>query len=317
MTESQRRTPSRRRILAGGGALAAVATLGGWVRDLTAADLSPAARGSAPIAPMQGTAPVLFIGHGSPMNAIRDNDYSRSLVAWGQSLGRPKAVLMVSAHWLSEGDTRVSTTASPPLIYDFGGFPKALYDVRYAPPGAPEAARQAADRLTALSAPRVTGHDRQRGLDHGAWTVLRHLYPAADVPVFQLSIDINRPGEHHLAMGRALAGLREAGVLIIGSGNVVHNLQATDGRQADGPRASTGWAQAFDDAVLQAVQTGDTTALARWQRLSAGAEMAVPFPDHYFPLLYAAGAAQRGEAVRQVFEGFQAGTISMRCMQWG
>ncbi|HOB96310.1 MAG TPA: 4,5-DOPA dioxygenase extradiol [Aquabacterium sp.] len=317
MTEPTRRTPSRRRILAGGGALAAIATLGGWVRDLTAADLSPAARGGTTIAPMQGTAPVLFIGHGSPMNAIRDNDYSRALVAWGLALGRPKAVLMVSAHWLSERDTQVSTTASPPLIYDFGGFPKALYEVRYPAPGAPAVARQAADRLTALSAPRVTGHDRQRGLDHGAWTVLRHLYPAADVPVFQLSIDITRPGEHHLALGRALAGLREAGVLIIGSGNVVHNLQRTDGRQADGPRASTDWAQRFDDAVLQAVQAGDTAALARWQGLSAGATMAVPFPDHDVPLLYAAGAAQRCEPVRQVFEGFQAGTISMRCMQWG
>jgi 4,5-DOPA dioxygenase extradiol len=316
MSEAERR-PSRRRILAGGGVLAAIATLGGWVRDLTAADHAPAARGAAPIAPMQGTAPVLFIGHGSPMNAISDNAFSRRLVAWGQALGRPKAVLMVSAHWLTERDTAVSTTASPPLIYDFGGFPQALYDVRYAPPGAPEAARQAAERLTALSAPRVTSQDARRGLDHGAWTVLRHLYPAADVPVFQLSIDITRPGEHHLALGRALAGLREAGVLIIGSGNVVHNLQRTDRGQADGPRASTDWAQGFDDAVLKAVQAGDLAALARWQGLSAGAEVAVPFPDHYFPLLYAVGAAQRGEAVHQVFEGFQAGTISMRCMQWG
>ena len=307
------RTPSRRRILAGGGVLAALATLGGWVRDLTAADVSPAARGAAPVAPMAGRAPALFVGHGSPMNAIRDNSFSQTLVRWGQALGRPKAVLMVSAHWLTEGDTRVSTTAQPALIYDFGGFPQALYQVRYAPPGAPDAALRAAARL----ALRVAGQDGQRGLDHGAWTVLRHLYPAADVPVFQLSIDITRPGAHHLALGRALAALRDDGVLIVGSGNVVHNLQLVDSRQADAPHASTDWAQRFDAAVLQAVQAGDHAALARWQGLSAGAEMAVPFPDHYLPLLVAAGAAQAGEPVRQVFEGFQAGTISMRCMQWG
>ena len=317
MSSPDPRPLSRRRVLAGGTALAALATLGGWVRDLTAADLSPTAHGVASIPPMQGRAPALFIGHGSPMNAIRDNAFSRSLVAWGQALGRPKAVLMVSAHWLTEGDTRVSTTVQPPLIYDFGGFPKALYDVRYAPPGAPEIARQAAAAVAPRVAPRQTGQDARRGLDHGAWTVLRHLYPAADVPVFQLSIDITRPAAHHLALGRALADLRDAGVLVVGSGNVVHNLQATDSRQPDGPRASTDWAQAFDDAVLNAVQAGDHAALARWQALAPGAEIAVPFPDHYFPLLYAAGAAQAGEPVRQVFAGFQSGTLSMRCVQWG
>ena len=308
-----RPAPSRRRILAGGATLAALATLGGWVRDLTAADDAPGNAGGTPLPLLQGRAPALFIGHGSPMNAIRDNAFTRSLVQWGQALGRPKAVLMVSAHWLTEGDTRVSTTATPALIYDFGGFPQALYQVRYAPPGAPQVARQAGTRL----APRVAGQDGQRGLDHGAWTVLRHLYPAADVPVFQLSIDITRPGAHHLAIGRALAALRDEGVLVIGSGNVVHNLQLTDNRQADGPRASTDWAQRFDDAVLQAVQAGDMAALARWEGLSDGAALAVPFPDHYVPLLYAAGAALTGEPVRQVFAGFQSGTLSMRCMQFG
>lgn len=303
----------RRQALKRGGALAALTTLGLWLRETAYADAAPSVHGGSPIPPMQGRAPALFIGHGSPMNALRNNAFTQTLTRWGQALGRPRAVLMVSAHWLTEGDTRVSTTAQPPLIYDFGGFPKALYELRYAAPGAPAMAQRAAARL----APRLAGQDARRGLDHGAWTVLRHLYPAADVPVFQLSIDIARPGPYHLAMGRALAALRDEGVLIVGSGNVVHNLRLIDTRVPESARASTGWAQGFDDSVRQALQAGDHAALARWETLAPGAELAVPFPDHYHPLLYAAGAALPGEPVRQVFEGFQEGTLSMRCVQWG
>jgi len=289
---------------------AALLALGAWLRqDNTAhARTLPST-----LPPMTGPAPALFIGHGSPMNAIQTNRFTKTLTTWGAALGLPKAILMVSAHWLSERDTRVSTTAKPPMIYDFGGFPEPLYEVEYPAPGAPAEALKAAARL----APRQVGQDAVRGLDHGTWSVLKHLYPAADVPVFQLSIDITRDGAYHLALGRALAELRAEGVMIVGSGNVVHNLGILDEALGETERASTDWAQSFDDTVKQAMDAGDTKALAAWERLTEGARLAVPFPDHYFPMLYAAGAAQSGEKAKPIFEGFQEGTLSMRCVQWG
>jgi 4,5-DOPA dioxygenase extradiol len=256
---------------------------------------------------------VLFIGHGSPMNAIADNAFTRMLGDWARELGRPRAILMVSAHWLTEREVQVSTTATPETIYDFGGFPPELYRLRYPAPGAPQFARAAAQAL----APRVAGIDATRGLDHGAWSVLLHMYPQADIPVFQLSIDIMKSGSYHHAIGRALAGLREQGVLIVGSGNVVHNLRVTMRDQPDTPHGMTPWAEEFDVQVKAAIDAGDARALMAYESLTPGALTAVPFPDHYFPLLYAMGAAQSGERARHVFEGFQAGTLSMRCVQWG
>lgn len=302
---------NRRTLATASAAGAALLTLGVWLRQSNAANARP--RPASTLPPMKGPAPALFIGHGSPMNAIQNNRFTKALNQWGETLGRPKAILMVSAHWLTERDTRVSTTAEPALIYDFGGFPAPLYEVQYPAPGAPAVAQQAAGRL----APRIAGQDPQRGLDHGAWTVLKHLYPAADVPVFQLSIDIAREGAFHVAMGRALAALRGEGVMVVGSGNVVHNLGILDRDAGETGRASAGWAQGFDDAVKAAMDAGDTPALARWEGLSAGARTAVPFPDHYYPMLYALGAAQAGEKPRHVFEGFHEGTLSMRCVQWG
>ncbi len=302
---------SRRTLTTASAAGAALLALGAWLRQDNTVHARTLPQSTLP--PMTGPAPALFIGHGSPMNAIRSNRFTLALTAWGQALGRPKAILMVSAHWLTERDTRVSTTAQPELIYDFGGFPAPLYEVQYPAPGAPAPALKAAARL----APRQAGQDPVRGLDHGAWTVLKHLYPAADVPVFQLSIDITRDGPFHLAMGRALAALRAEGVMIVGSGNVVHNLRILDRGAGETERASAGWAQDFDVAAKAAMDAGDLNALAAWEFLSADASTAVPFPDHYFPLLYAAGAAQAGEKPRHVFEGFHEGTLSMRCVQWG
>ena len=301
---------NRRTLATASAAAAALLALGAWLRkDSTVhAQTLPST-----LPPMTGPAPALFIGHGSPMNAIQNNRFTQTLTQWGEALGRPKAILMVSAHWLTEHDTRVSTTAKPPMIYDFGGFPKPLYEVQYPAPGAPGEALKAAARLV----PRQVGQDAARGLDHGAWSVLKHLYPAADVPVFQLSVDITRDGPFHVAMGRALAALRSEGVMIVGSGNVVHNLRILDANLGETARASTGWAQTFDDAVKVTMDAGDTKALAEWEFLTEGASTAVPFPDHYFPMLYALGAAQAGEKPRHVFEGFHEGTLSMRCVQWG
>lgn len=259
--------------------------------------------------------PVLFIGHGSPMNALHDNEFTRTLRGWRTHWRQPKALLVVSAHWLTPGSTAVGVQERPKTIHDFGGFPRALFDMQYPAPGAPDFAREAASLVRRAKV--LASEDW--GLDHGTWTVLHHLYPDADVPVFQLSIDYDRPSAFHHAVGRDLAALRSKGVLIIGSGNVVHNLRATDRIEGTQATASRPWAQAFDDAVKKALAVRDDMALVNYQRLGGDAwATAVQTPDHYFPLLYALGASDAlSEKALTVFEGFQAGTISMRCLQFG
>jgi 4,5-DOPA dioxygenase extradiol len=304
--------PRRRQIALAGTALTLATGLPGLMRAVAAQRAAgPEPRDGRPA--LKGRAPALFIGHGSPMNAVQDNGFTRMLRGWGRELGLPQAILLVSAHWLTEGSTQVSLAEQPQTIHDFGGFPSELYAQRYPAPGAPAVARQAAARLAPRQVPGVP----QRGLDHGAWTVLKYLYPAADVPVFQLSIDITRPAAYHLGVGRAIAALRDEGVLVIGSGNLVHNLRATMRGQPDTAQGLQPWAQDFDQRAKQALDAGDHAALLAWERLTPQAETAVPYPDHYFPLLYALGAAQAGEAVAHRYEGFQSGTLSMRCLQWG
>lgn len=257
--------------------------------------------------------PVIFVGHGSPMNAISDNAFTRRLRSWGAGLPRPAAILSVSAHWLTPGQTFVDVQPRPPTIHDFGGFPKALQEMQYPAPGAPAMARQTLDAVAPLRA-RASG---DWGLDHGTWTVLHHMFPGADVPVFQLSIDYDRPADFHLALGRRLARLREQGVLVMGSGNVVHNLRATERGAPEAARASAPWAQSFDDALRIALEARDDKALVAYERLDAGARMAVPTPDHYWPFLYALGASDRSDALTTTYASFQSGTLSMRCVQFG
>jgi 4,5-DOPA dioxygenase extradiol len=280
------------------GATAALASL---------ATLSHAAAG-APARRM----PVIFIGHGTPMNAIADNAFTRRLSAWGRELPPPTAILSVSAHWLSRGATGVGMQAKPKTIHDFGGFPQALFDVEYPAPGHPALAQET---VGAVKQTPVIATE-QWGLDHGTWSVLKHLYPKADVPVFQLSIDYDKPAAFHYAVGRDLAALRDKGVLVMGSGNVVHNLRATDRGVPEGP-ATRPWAQSYDDAVKKALLARDDKRLIAWENLDASVNMAVPTPDHYFPFLYALGAAAPDEKPRMVFEGFHSGTLSMRCVQFG
>jgi 4,5-DOPA dioxygenase extradiol len=258
--------------------------------------------------------PALFIGHGSPMNALADNAFTRFLRGWRASLPAPRAILVISAHWLTPGATAVGVQEHPKTIHDFGGFAQALFDMQYPAPGSPEFAREAA---SVVKRTRVLATE-EWGLDHGTWTVLHHLYPAADVPVFQLSIDYAQPAAFHHAVGRELAALRDKGVLIIGSGNVAHNLGATDRIPGLSPMASRPWAQQFDDAVKKALEVRDDIALVDYRRLGSGAaSIAVQTPDHYFPFLYALGASLASEPAVSVFEGFQAGTLSMRCVQFG
>jgi 4,5-DOPA dioxygenase extradiol len=295
----------RRRLLKAALPMAALGALCTLAKVASAANESAATR----------RMPVLFIGHGSPMNAIQDNEFSRFLRGWNTRLPRPKAILVVSAHWLTPGASAVGVQLRPRTIHDFGGFPKPLFDMQYPAPGSPEFAREA---MAVVKRAKVQPSE-EWGLDHGTWTVLHHLYPAADIPVFQLSIDYDKPAAFHHAVGRELAALRDKGVLIVGSGNVVHNLRATDRVEGLSPTASRPWAQAFDDAVKRALAARDDFGLVNYTRLSGdAAATAVQSPDHYFPFLYALGASDSmSEKASSVFEGFQAGTLSMRCVQFG
>jgi len=242
--------------------------------------------------------PVLFAGHGSPMNAIEDNQWSRGFAALAQHTGTPRAILCISAHWFVPG-TFVTGEAKPKTIHDFGGFPEELFEVRYPAPGSAELAARAGELTGA--APRTDW-----GLDHGAWSVLMHTFPEAKIPVVQLSIDHRLSPEQHLALGRKLAPLRDEGVLIAGSGNVTHNL-----RHAFTRRDLPGWAKNFDAAAAEALKRGDADALAKMLDTDDG-RRSHPTPDHYLPLLYAAGAASPGDRVSFPIEGFDLGSLSMR-----
>ncbi len=258
--------------------------------------------------------PALFIGHGSPMNAIEDNGWRRGWQALGREFGAgghwpvPQLILCVSAHWLTRG-WWLTGMDRPKTIHDFGGFPQELFDQQYPVPGAPAAAREIAGLIGA-------GVDEgEWGLDHGSWSVLKPMFPAAQIPVVQLSLDWDRPPEEHLALGRRLRTLRDWGVLVVGTGNTVHNLR-TMRRELPSNQAYD-WTVAFDAKVAEHVRAGQVDELARFQSWGEMARLAHPSYEHYLPLLHAAGAAHEGEPVRFVNEGFQGGSIAMRSIIWG
>ena len=260
--------------------------------------------------------PVLFVGHGSPMNAIEDNAWHRTWQDLGRELlerARPRLILCVSAHWLTRGGWFLTGMARPRTIHDFGGFPPELFAQQYPAPGAPAVARALAGALGLGVDEGVDEGDW--GLDHGAWGVLKPMFPAADIPVLQLSMDYARPPAEHFALGQRLRPLRDRGVLIVGSGNVVHNLRAM--RPGTGINAAYEWANAFDFQVMELVKHGRLDGLAQFQQWGPAAQLAHPTHEHYLPLLYAAGAVEPGEEVRFFNTGFQAASISMRSMLWG
>jgi 4,5-DOPA dioxygenase extradiol len=251
--------------------------------------------------------PALFLGHGSPMNALADNDFTRSLGRLAAVLPRPEAILVVSAHWLTRG-TYVLSSATPRTIHDFGGFPPELYEVRYPAPGAPDKARLVADLLPEVEL------DDTWGLDHASWSVLRHMWPAADVPVFELSLDMTEPPQAHWERGQRLMPLRERGVLVMGSGNIVHSFAGIDWDADAQPQP---WAEEFDSWVASALLQGDGDALVHYESAGRAARLSVPTNDHYLPLLYPAAMATPGDPVTFPYEGIEMASMSMRCVRFG
>ena len=254
--------------------------------------------------------PAIFFGHGNPMNALLNNSYTEAWQRIGAEVPKPKAILSISAHWFVS-ETGVTIATAPKTIHDFGGFPRELYQVQYPAPGDPQLAR----RVQKLLAPLEVKLDNSWGLDHGTWSVLRHVYPDADVPVVQLSIDENRRASFHFEIGKRLAPLREEGVLIVGSGNLVHNLHAYAwGRHMPDPYD---WALRFENEAKDMILAGEFKPLVDYEKLGKDAELSVPTPDHYLPLLYVIGARQQGDIIRFPVEGIDGGSISMLTVQFG
>ncbi|MGI4873767.1 MAG: 4,5-DOPA dioxygenase extradiol [Janthinobacterium lividum] len=260
--------------------------------------------------PKSALMPVLFVGHGSPMNALQDNAFTRSLHQLRARLEPPKAIVVISAHWQTRG-TFVTTNQRPKTIHDFGGFPQALFDMQYPAPGAPDLAQDLMAHV----------HDvhgaADWGLDHGTWTILHHLYPEATIPVVQLSLDATKPPAWHFAFARQLQYLRERGVLILGSGNIVHNLQLSMPKFQTGDATPYDWATEFDAWVKNHLDRRDFAGLVDYRQAGSSGALAVPTLDHYLPMLYATGLARPTETLTHTFEDVNFGGMSMRAFQVG
>jgi len=259
---------------------------------------------------MNSPMPAVFFGHGNPMNAISKNIYTDGWAAIGKSIPRPKAILAISAHWYIPG-CAVTANPAPRTIHDFGGFPIELYQVEYRAPGSPELALRIKDML----APVPVELDENWGLDHGTWSVLMHVFPDADIPIVQLSINAEQPPAFHYELGKRLSGLREEGVLIIGSGNIVHNLAAYSwGNPAIPPYD---WGLRFEHAIRDLLLKGEDTRIVAYEKLGQDAIQSAPTPEHYLPLLYVLGLRRKSEQIAFPVQGFEGGAISMLAIQIG
>jgi 4,5-DOPA dioxygenase extradiol len=256
--------------------------------------------------------PVLFIGHGSPMNGIEDNEFSRNWTKIGKDIPTPTAVLCVSAHWLTKG-TFVTAMEHPKTIHDFGGFPQALFDVQYPAPGNPQLARETVDLIKETS----VGLNHDWGLDHGTWTVVRRMYPDANIPVLQLSIDYHKPAQFHYNLGAELAELRKKNVLIIGSGNMVHNLRMVAWDKMDEPEFGYDWALEMDKVFKKDILASNHQALIDYEKLGEAALKAIPTPDHYFPLLYTLGLQTKLDQIEIFNDKAVAGSLTMTSVKLG
>lgn len=254
--------------------------------------------------------PVLFIGHGHPMNAIRDNNFTRTLTKLGQGLESPNAILVISAHWETVG-TYVSVNPAPRTIYDFGGFDEALFRVKYEPAGHPALARELKDIVTMTD----VQEDAGMGLDHGAWTVLKFIRPQADIPVFQMSMDYTKGPEFHYQLGLQLQALRKRGVMIVCSGNVVHNLGRTVWNDANAKPHN--WNLEFDQLVKQNLDNRRFKTLVNYDKLGEAARLSIPTNDHYLPLVYSLGLIDEQDPISHIYEGYEYAGISMRSFMAG
>jgi len=255
--------------------------------------------------------PALFLGHGSPMNVLEENIWTETWRELGKTLPRPKAIIAVSAHWYTRG-TAVTAMENPRTIHDFGGFPQALFDTRYPAPGSPALARQVAEALS----PVAVELDQEWGFDHGSWGVLIKMYPQADIPVVQLSVDATKPAAYHFELGRKLAALREQGVMIVASGNVVHNLRMV---RWSGETEAWPWAESFNQYVRENLSwegESEQHPLINFMQHD-GAALSNPTPEHYLPLLYVLGARAEGEAITVPVDGIVMGSLSMLSVQVG
>jgi 4,5-DOPA dioxygenase extradiol len=261
--------------------------------------------------PKSEKTPVIFIGHGNPMNALADNSFTHNLSLLGKTIEPPKAILVISAHWLTTNKTQVSVNPFPKTIYDFGGFPDELYKVKYEPKGSPEMAREVIKEVKSIG----ILEEHQMGLDHGAWSVLRHIYPAANIPTFQMSIDYSKPSQYHFELAKELQNLRNKGILILSSGNIVHNLQKIKWNETN-PKPFD-WALEFDTIVKNKLDQRKLADLADFNAFGTVGSMAHPSYDHYLPMVYSVGLINPKEEIKYIYEGIEMGSISMRCFQAG
>lgn len=285
------------KTLIGGAGMATLHPFLNWTDDLAEQDV---------------LMPVLFIGHGSPMNGIENNSFSQTWAKFGKEIPRPKAVLVISAHWLTKG-THVTAMDNPKTIHDFGGFPKALFEVQYPAKGNPILAKTTAELIHSTQ----VGLDHDWGLDHGTWTVVRHMYPKADIPVLQLSIDYHQPAAYHYALAKEIVSLRKKGVLIIGSGNMVHNLQKVAWDKLNEPNYGFDWAIEMNEVFKKNISEGNHQALIAYEKLHKAALLAVPTPDHYYPLLYTLGLQLPKDKVSFFNDQLVGGSLNMTSVKMG
>ena len=284
-------------LLTGGVAMASIQPFYNWTKALNEEDQKM---------------PVLFIGHGSPMNAIEDNEFSKRWKQMGKEIPTPKAVVVISAHWLTKG-TFVTAMPNPKTIHDFGGFPQALFDVQYPAPGEPELATEI-QRLIANPAVEL---DHDWGLDHGTWSVVKHMYPDADIPVLQLSIDYYKPGAYHYELAKQLLALRKKGVLIIGSGNMVHNLRMVAWDKLNEPEYGFDWALEMNTIFKNKISNGFHKELIQYEKLNKAATLAIPSPDHYYPLLYILALQTDNDKVEFFNDKAVGGSLTMTSVKIG
>lgn len=284
-------------LLSGGIAMASIQPFYDWTKGL---------------AEEEEKMPVLFIGHGSPMNAIEDNIFSKRWQQMGKEIPTPKAVVVVSAHWLTKG-TMVTAMPNPKTIHDFGGFPQALFDVQYPAPGSPELATEIQKLITN---PAVE-LDHDWGLDHGTWSVVKHMYPDADIPVLQLSIDYYKPAAYHYELAKQLLALRKKGVLIIGSGNMVHNLRMVAWDKLNEPEYGFDWALEMNDVFKNKISNGFHKELIQYEKLHKAATLAIPTPDHYYPLLYILALQTDNDKVEFFNDKAVGGSLTMTSVKIG